>query len=202
MIYARGVSKGRFRDEVNLDIYLRRRIEESHLLYIKVFYGRMPVYRPWVEFFSIDSDVKINGEIVDYFGSPFEDELIALFSKYIGPGGRIFIEYCNDRETTIALIHDVPPAVTRLGYILFNLGYTWFKDWYFPEGYSEGGKKLQGEKALDEEARIRHLRDIYYETDYFIKKEVTYSGSELYMLKALSRAKEILNRISQVIPSS
>jgi hypothetical protein len=196
LIYAKEVSKGRFRDEVNLDIFLKKEDKETHLLYIKVFYGRSPLYLLWVEFFGINENVKIGEEVIQYFDSSFEDRILQFFSEHLGPGDKIFIEYYNDRETANALIHDVPPPLTRLGYKLFNLGFSWFKDWYFPEGYNEGGQKLQGEKPFDDEARRRHLRYIYDTADDFIKKAANYPKDGSYISNALSRAKEILNKIS------
>jgi hypothetical protein len=61
-VYARIVTRGRFRDEVNLAISLKGEGMESHLLYIKVFYGRKPFYRAWVEFFNIAKDVSMGDE--------------------------------------------------------------------------------------------------------------------------------------------
>ncbi|MHA1209321.1 MAG: DUF1122 family protein [Candidatus Freyarchaeota archaeon] len=51
-----------------------------------------------------------------------------------------------------------PPS---LGYKLFQLGFTWFKDWYFAEGFWEGGVKLQGEKT-NEQNRNRQLEKIQW----------------------------------------
>lgn len=170
MVYAKRISKGRFREEVNLDIYLRGQKEEEHLLFIKVFHGRKPTYRPWVEFFGINSSVTLCGEVIDYFNSVFEDELLSLFSQFLGPAEDFYVEYYNDEETRRQLEVGVPPSVTRLGYKLFKLGFTWFKDWYFPEGFMEGGQKLQGEKPLDDAARNRQLEMIYSGLRVFLDK--------------------------------
>jgi hypothetical protein len=63
----------------------------------------------------------------------------------------------------------VPPVLTRLGYRLFLLGFTWFKDWYFSSRGHEGGQKLQGEKPLDDSARRRHLDRIKSEAELFLQ---------------------------------
>ncbi len=145
LVYAKRVTRGRFKEEVNLDLYLKREREESFLLYAKIFYGRKPYYKPWVEIFGINDKPVIGEYVIKYFESKYEDSILSFFSKHIEAGGRIFIEYLKDYETWKQLEVGVPPPATRLGFKLFKLGYTWFKDWYFPEGFMEGGQKLQAE---------------------------------------------------------
>ena len=54
------------------------------------------------------------------------------------------------RTTQLGLLAGIPPLATPLGALLFDIGCgNSFKDWYFPEGGQEGGRKLQGNKALD-----------------------------------------------------
>lgn len=43
---------------------------------------------------------------------------------------------------------ECPEVITHLGFLLFNNGCTWFKEWFLPEGGFEGGQKLQGEKPV------------------------------------------------------
>lgn len=45
IIYAKKVSKGRFLEEENLDIFVKKEELESRLLHIKVFYSRKPYYK-------------------------------------------------------------------------------------------------------------------------------------------------------------
>jgi len=61
-------------------------------LYIKVHYGRKPYYQPWVELFGIDK----RGNA--YFRSSLEETLLRLFSLYIDPGGRIYVEQWDGCE--------------------------------------------------------------------------------------------------------
>lgn len=45
------VSQGRFLEEENYTIHLNR----ERLLFAKVFYGRKPYYKEWVELFNIEN---------------------------------------------------------------------------------------------------------------------------------------------------
>jgi len=98
-IYSKNVSTGRFREEVNLDIYLKNRVEEQFLLYIKIFHYRKPCLKPWVEFFGISKQVKMVVKTINYFDSSFEYFLLSHFSKSLTPGGKIFVGYNNDEKT-------------------------------------------------------------------------------------------------------
>jgi hypothetical protein len=132
------------------DLCLRREGGDEHLLCLAIFPGRKPHLRPWVELFCLpDKDDAIKS----YYGSDLETSLLSLLSSALGPGDRIFVEYQEDCETARALALGVPPALTRLGYKLFLLGFTWFKDWYFSEGGREGSQKLQAEKPINSDAR-------------------------------------------------
>ncbi len=186
MIYSSKVTEGRFAEEVDLDIYLKSSAEERFLLYVKVYHGRRPYYRPWVEFFGI------NRAVDTYLDSALEGALLRLFSRYIEPGGKIYVEYHHDRETSIALERRFPPPVTRLGYKLFNLGFTWFKDWYFPEGFMEGGLKLQGEKPLNDDAKRRHLMGIRSQVQDFLERVNAWDEQEWYVIRAMERATALL----------
>jgi len=190
-IYAKGVQKGRFEEEADLDIYVKKGKEEEHLLFVKVFEGRKPVYRAWVEVFGITEYVKLGGQVIHYFDSALEDRLLRLFSDALGPGEKIYVEYYNDEETRKQLELGVPLPATRLGYKLFSLGLTWFKDWYFPEGFMEGGQKLQAEKPLDDRARRRQLSTIRERLEVFVGGAET-SGVQKSYTVALKRAESIL----------
>lgn len=92
----------------------------------------------------------------------------------------------------------MPPPVSRLGYKLFKLGFTWFKDWYFAEGFWEGRQKLQGEKPNDE-SRIRQFKQIYIEVEAFLEKEQSLGEHEWYAVRAVVRAKNIINQLKEII---
>jgi hypothetical protein len=71
------------------------------------------------------------------------------------------------RTTQVGLLGGVPPIATPLGMLLYDIGSgDSFKDWYFPEGGQEGGRKLQGNKAYTPEQaeemarkRVRELKE-------------------------------------------
>ena len=55
-------------------------------------------------------------------------------------------------ETQLGLLAGIPPLATPLGALLHDVGSgDSFKDWYFPEGGQEGGRKLQGNRAFTDE---------------------------------------------------
>jgi hypothetical protein len=106
------------------------------------------------------------------------------------------VTYEGDSETAKVLERDAPAAVSRLGYILFQHGATWFKDWYFPEGFMEGGRKLQGEKAITPEKKTRHLENISGELHGFLRSyplpDTDLLRSPDPMSRAVARAKTIV----------
>ncbi|RUM28581.1 MAG: DUF1122 domain-containing protein [Aquifex sp.] len=151
------VSQGRFKEEFNLDLSL----EGKPLLTLKIFLGRKPYWLPWVEVFGVNPNLSKL-----FFGSEAEKKLYKVLSEHFG---RVFIEYFEDKETAYELQKGVPPALSRLGFELLKLGYTYFRDWYIPEGLMEGGHKVQAEKPPNEEAKVRHLRVIKREFEEFLK---------------------------------
>ncbi len=124
------MERGRFAEEENITLALGGR----RIMFIKAFYGRKPHYKEWVELFSIEED---------FFRSPFEDALYELISEHFR---RVFIEYYTDEQTLRELRSCFPTGETRLGRKLKALGYRYLKDWYYPEGWMEGGYKLQAER--------------------------------------------------------
>ncbi len=124
------IEGGRFLEEENIVI----RWKGKRLLYMKAFYGRKPYWKEWIELFHIDPD---------FFDSPLEDSLYEIISRYFR---RVFVEYYDDRRTLEELKAGMPPEETRLGSKLKRLGYRYFRDWYYPEGWMEGGYKLQAER--------------------------------------------------------
>ncbi len=193
-IYVKTFSTGRFQEETKLDLYIKRKDYEEKLMDIKVYFGIKPYYRPWIEFFNINNNLNF-GEKIEYFDTKIEAKLLEFFSKSIGNGEKIYVEYINDKETSFGLTYNFPPALTRLGYILFNLGFTWFKDWYFPEGGSEGGQKLQGEKPLNREFKMKHLKKIEKDVQIFLKKVEIENKYKSYFIKAKNRGKNLINKI-------
>ena len=124
------VETGRFIEEENIILG----IHGKKILYIKAFYGRRPYWKEWVELFHIQPE---------FFESKLEDALYKILSKYFR---RVFVEYYEDKKTLLELKAGKNPEETRLGSKLKNLGYLHFRDWYYPEGWLEGGYKLQAER--------------------------------------------------------
>ncbi len=169
-IYTNTATKGRFHEEIDLDVYLNTNGDKAHFLYLKVFGGRRPYYRPWIELYGIDRRIHVGKSDVDYFDSPLEKCLLQYLAKYIGPGENIFVDYHKDTETRKQLEKDIPAEASRLGFVLYRLGFTWFKDWYFPEGFMEGEQKLQAEMPLNESEKNRQLKNIYRSVKNFLRK--------------------------------
>lgn len=197
-IYVKRINRGRFSEERNIELYVKYGNYETRLLYLKIFNGRPPYYKPWIEVFGINKLIKLNKIEILYFNSCIEHNIILLLSNAISSlNGKLFIEYLNDDETRYQLEMGVPIPATRLGYKLFSIGFTWFKDWYFPEGFLEGNQKLQAERPYRREIIEGHLRNIRNEILVFLNKYYTYSKN-IFILYALKRARLILRRIEEI----
>lgn len=169
-IYISKNTKGRFVEEENFKIEFANDEQSQYLLTIKVFWGRPPYYRPWVELFSIKRFVVISNTSIMFFGSPIEKWLIIGLSNKLPSGSSLFVEYINDDYTTNEIVAGVPPPFTRLGYIMLGSGLTWFKDWYYSEGLREGNIKLQGQKALTEDDFARQMKEITKTARYILER--------------------------------
>ncbi len=179
VIKLKRIKQGRFIEEFNVDLSL----EDESLLTMKVFLGRKPYYGEWVEIFGIKP--KLKGQ-VPFFNSPVEEVLLDSVTPYFS---KVFIEYFEDKETAKELQKGVPPALSRMGYELFKRGYTYFRDWYIPEGLMEGGHKIQAGKPKNEEIRKKHLRQILEELETFRKK----CDDEELVKKIEQRAEKLLS---------
>lgn len=189
-VYTKKEIPGRFDEEINVDIYLKRGKIELKLLVAKIFFGR-GYYKPWVELFSISPELDFGKLNLEYFDSDIEDRFLGLFSKGLRPGENIYVEYEQDKETLYIQQRGLAMPISRLGYKLFKKGFTWFKDWYFPEGYLEGGRKLQGEKPHNKKIKSDHLRQIKKEVRESLNKMRNYEPHK-YITRAITRAKSIL----------
>jgi len=186
--------KGRFLEEVNYELRLGFGTG-ARLLALKCFAGRPPYYAKWVEVFAVLPEIDVEGRKIPFAGSELEALLLDLLARELEGGEALFVEYIYDPETSKLLELGAPPVVTRLGFLLFQFGFTWFKDWYFPEGFMEGGPKLQCEKPVGEEARFKHLAKLREEVAAFIPElhrlsSDTKLGAEA--ARALNRARAIL----------
>jgi len=149
--------KGRFPEEQDALVI----IEESGQPVIRAkYFGGRPSARipPWIE----------AGVARDDEG--FLRELVAILAQLLPPGGRLMVVYGDD-ETERGLKRGFPPVVTPLGAALYAAGCTWLKDWYYPEGWSEGELKLQGNKPVSEEARQAGLASLCQEVRRWLAGE-------------------------------
>ncbi len=163
---------GRFPEEQRLTVYLTADNAAARLLTVTVYHG-WKWYAPWAELTAINGTISLGTQHLTYHGSPIETRLISLFADAIRPPAHIFISYQTDHETARALAHDVPAPATRLGYMLFTRGFTWYKDWYHPEGWMEGDQKLQAEKPLDIQHRQRHHKAIKRDITAYLTTDTT-----------------------------
>ena len=115
---------------------------------MKYFGGRASAgVPPWIEAGVVRAD------------ESFLAEMVAALPALLPPGGRLMVLYGDD-ETERGLKRRFPPVVTPIGKALFDAGCTWFKDWYYPEGWMEGEFKLQGNKPVSEDSRRRQLAEL------------------------------------------
>jgi len=77
---------------------------------------------------------------------------------------------------------------------MWESGFRWFKDWYFPEGGLEGGQKLQANKPMDErhnceriDATVKELTDFLDKNKDLLEKDIGKSAKQ--------RAFKILNSL-------
>jgi hypothetical protein len=145
---------------------------------LKHFAGRPSAHvRPWIE------------AAVDREDESFAGELIAALASLLPPGGYLMVGYGDD-ETERGLERRFPPAVTPLGAALLAAGCTWFKDWYYPEGWLEGGLKLQGNLASSDEARAAQLEALRRGVETWL--EGVAAGEDDLVARAAARAQRAL----------
>jgi len=192
-ITGKNFEDGRIKDQKYFDLYLKINNEEKRLMKVSIYKGKKPYYQPWVEMFSIKDPIMFGREKFHYFGSKVEDELLDILTSNMEEGSRVFIEYQHDKTTMKQLSLGVPAPCSRLGYKLYNRGFTWFKDWYFPEGFHEGNQKLQAEKPIDQERRKNHLDNIKKQIAEFLSKQE--DERENIENKVIERSKKILRDI-------
>ncbi len=188
-IHGKSFKKGRMAHHEYFFLTVETDEESKRLMRVSLYHGDPPHYHPWIELFGITPELTIGDKKIDFFDSELEDAILDLFSRPLGKGGRIFIEYYDDPETRNMLSVGVPKSCTRLGFKLFERGVTWFKDWYFAEGFREGGQKLQAEKPIDKEHRKKHLRSIKRNAMDFLKRK------EENKDKFNKRARSLINQL-------
>ncbi len=168
------VRPGRFPEEQ--DAVVRLEGTGRPVIRLKYFAGRPSAgVPPWIEAGVVRDDESLLVELVRALGD------------LLPPGGRLMVVYGDD-ETERGLKRGFPPAVTPVGFALLAAGCTWLKDWYYPEGWSEGELKLQGNKPVSEEARQAGLAVLRGEVERWLTEV---AGDEL-AVRARGRAQAVL----------
>jgi hypothetical protein len=152
------VQPGAFAGVYSFSLAVAGRIVVSGL-----FYEGSRYIKPWLEL----DYAPIAGDELDTSGAALFQLLAA---ELIPPGGHISIAYLEHKITARALLSGVPAAATPLGFLLWRCGCRWYKDWYFAEGWKEGGIKLQGEKPLTDARAQANTARIVAELTAFVKK--------------------------------
>lgn len=149
----------------------------------------------WIEVSRLSGRVSFpSGEELSVAAGERARELLGCLARLIPPGGHLMVEYDSpeQEETARGLLLDVPPAATPLGQLLFLAGCgAGFKDWYFAEGGSEGPRKLQGHKPLNEEHKQTKLAELAQELRAFLDRTSENEESPL-IRDARQRARDVL----------
>ena len=173
------VRPGRFPEERDAVVFAGS--GELPVILLKHFAGRPSAHvPPWIEAAVARDD------------EPFAGELIAALAELLPPGGRLMVTYGDD-ETERGLKRRFPPAVTPIGRALLASGCTWFKDWYYPEGWLEGEFKLQGNKPTSDEARRAHLAELRSEVEAWLAGSA--GAADELVARARERAHSILGGV-------
>jgi hypothetical protein len=173
------VKRGRFPEEV--DAVALAGDGESPAIRLKYFGGRRSAgVLPWIEA-SLARDAD----------EAYRAELVGALAGLLPPGGYLMVGYGDD-ETERGLKRRFPPAVTPLGKALLDAGCTWFKDWYYPEGWMEGGMKLQGNKPMSADARKQALAAVLTEIEEWLEAGARGDSEDEVLSRARERARMIL----------
>jgi hypothetical protein len=189
------VTPGRFTEETKFECYLRTidgKTSRNPVVQGRLFSGRGGFYRPWIEIYYFEH-AAFESSTVDLSETGLDKKLFAALSSLLPPGAHFMVVYQNHEETREGLEHGFPASTTPIGYLLWKSGCTWFKDWYFAEGFREGDVKLQGNKPLNEQNRRNNLLEARRELADFLKKDM----EDRIFQEARRRAKELLDSIDR-----
>lgn len=197
----RDLKKGRTKRETYFNLYLRRGEACSLAPVVQGLYfgGMDESIRPWLEFRYAPYIEFPPHDRIDLEAQDFSFVLVSSLRQLVQPGGSLMVIYGGEAhpflsDTEKGLKGNFPPPTTPLGFCLWRTGCRWFKDWYFSEGWMEGGMKLQASYPLDEylarkgEARTRtELSQFVLD---FAGRDTSVSEDE-----ALARARHILSSL-------
>ena len=193
--------RGRTDREAYFNLFLSREgsLSLAPIVQGLFFVGRGDYIKAWIEFRYNPAATFDDGKAVDLEEEGLTARLFSMLGGLIPPGGSMMAIYGAEAhaisaDTEKGLKRSFPPAATPLGYYLWKSGMRWFKDWYFPEGWMEGGMKLQATRPLDQDVRAQREAKAKEELGRFAS---AMSGSGLGALeeKALRRAQDILSSL-------
>lgn len=200
-IHVRHLSKGRFKEELGFKIFISKNdiISLQPVMDCKFFKGRNGI-KPWIEIYFNDIVGMSDGTKVNLRDRSADDRLFFLISRLIPEGGSIMVSYLNHEDTMKELQAGVPPQATYIGFILLKCGCTWFKDWYYAEGWLEGDVKLQGTKPDNKKKMLSDLRRLADELDLFLKNDAKYVPEGLKP-NVIDRVADVMTFISSLLQS-
>jgi hypothetical protein len=194
----RDLKRGRTGRETYFNLFLSRGGLSSRAPIAQglFFVGRGDYIKPWIEF-RYDPRVEFaDGIALDLEEKGLTAKLFHLLGGLIPAGGSMMAIYGAEThpistDTERGLKRSFPPAATPLGFYLWGTGLRWFKDWYFPEGWMEGGMKLQATRPLNDGVRSERESKAAEELEGFA---LGLRGRALSPLErgALGRAEDIL----------
>lgn len=113
--------------------------------------GRDPI-KPWMDITYRDQIGFPPDGAISLYQEDLSPGLFKILGDLIPPGGHLMVSYDDGdpihQLTERALALSFPPYVTPLGYLLAQAGFLSMKDWYWPEGGTEGPRKLWAERPL------------------------------------------------------
>lgn len=129
--------------------------------------GNRGKIQPWMdlsytEAVSLTGKGDGEGNLLRLDNAEIDGELFQHLGGLIPRGGHLMVSYEGTdpihRDTLRGLYAQIPPAATPLGFLLFNAGFEYIKDWYLAEGGNEGPRKLWAEKSPDDRWKMQFLK--------------------------------------------
>lgn len=187
------VEEGRYQEEKNFELLAEHdgSRTESPLVAGKYYRGRQH-YSPWLEISHYPELKFDDGTEHNLRESGEHQKLFDVLSGLLPPGSHMMVAYTQHRETRRALEVQVPPPATPIGRCLWVSGFTWFKDWYIAEGFTEGDVKLQGNKPTSKKRKEKHIKEVRENLENYLDNET--SDAEVHQ-NARKRAKDILQNL-------
>ena len=135
-------------------------------------------------------------EVLEFYPGELAKEglLLPLFrylSALVPPGGHMMVEYESPSwaSTREALALGVPPVLTPLGHLLWQIGCERVRDWHIAEGGREGRRKLIGYKAFNAQTSSHRRKELERELQEFLARP---PGQHPLEEEARRRARQIL----------